>query len=323
MDILSVIYVGTGAFGVPILNTLALDKRIRIPFVITGQDKPSGRHLETHDSAIKQAALKNKLIVHQSGRATALKQKIIQANPDFLLVCSFGEIIPLEILKIPKFGSINIHGSILPKYRGASPIQEALRSGDAITGITWTLMNQKMDAGEIIEKMELKIHPEDNYETLWPRMAESAAEATFDILINFAKTGRKTPQDESKATYCRKIKKQDGEIHARQESAVEIVNKIRAYTPWPGCFIFWNGKRLKIVQASASEQKISSGVMGESGVEESEARPGEVKILEGKVLAIGTRKGVLLPMRVQMEGKREMGVAEFLKGQKKILISND
>lgn len=308
MDTISVIYVGTGEFGVPILNTLASHKRIRIPFVTTGQDKPSGRHLEMHGSAVKETALKNKLIVHQSNHITELKQKIIQANPDFLLVCSFGEIIPLEILKIPKFGSVNIHGSLLPKYRGASPIQEALRHGDTITGITWTLMNEKMDAGEIIEKRELKINPEDNYETLWPRMSKLAAEATFDILMNFAKTCKKTPQDESKATYCRKIKKQDGEINVMQESATEIVNKIRAYTPWPGCFIFWNGKRLKIIQAITAEQKISSGVIG----------AGEVKILNGNILAIGTQKGTLLPTRVQMEGKREMGIEEFLRGQRGI-----
>lgn len=308
MNTSSVIYVGTGEFGVSILNTLAADKRIQIPFVITGQDKPSGRHLEMHGSAVKETALKNKLIVHQSNHITELKQKIIQANPDFLLVCSFGEIIPLEILKIPKFGSVNIHGSLLPKYRGASPIQEALRHGDTITGITWTLMNEKMDAGEIIEKRELKINPEDNYETLWPRMSELAAEATFDILMNFVKTCKKTPQDESKATYCRKIKKQDGEINVMQESATEIVNKIRAYTPWPGCFIFWNGKRLKIIQAITAEQKISSGVMG----------AGEVKILNGNILAIGTRKGAVSLLRVQMEGKREMGIEEFLRGQRNI-----
>lgn len=303
MEILSVIYVGTGEFGVTILRALASHKRVRIPFVITGQDKPSGRYLEIHGSAIKEVSLKNKLIVHQSAHITELKQKIIQANPHFLVVCSFGEIIPLGILKIPKFGSVNIHGSLLPKYRGASPLQEALLHGDTITGITWTLMNEKMDAGEIIEKRELKINHEDNYETLWPRMSELAAEATFDVLTNFAKINKKTPQDESKATYCRKIKKEDGEIHVTRESAQDIVNKIRAYTPWPSCFIFWNDKRLKIIQAAVSEQKISSG---------------EVAVTNDKVLAIGTRKGALLPMRVQMEGKREMEIGEFLRGQREI-----
>lgn len=303
METLSVIYVGTGEFGVPILHTLASHKKIQIPFVITGKDKPSGRHFEIHDSAIKEATLKNKLIVHQSDHIAELKQKIIQVNPDFLLVCAFGEIIPAEILALPKFGSVNIHPSLLPKYRGASPIQEALRNGDAATGVTWTFMTPKMDAGPIIEKKTFPIELSNNFETLFRKLSEFSASHTVHVLMRFAETGAKIPQDEKSATYCKKIKKEDGFIDVARESASEIINKIRAYTPWPGCSVLWNGKRLKIIQAALSEQKISSG---------------EVKILENGVLAIGTRKGAISLLRVQMEGKREMEIGEFLRGQREI-----
>lgn len=300
---LSVIYIGTGEFGVSILMALTSDKRVKIPFVITGKDKPSGRHLKIHGSAIKETALKNKLIVHESGSIAELKQKIIQVNPDFLLVSSFGEIIPAEILALSKFGSVNIHPSLLPKYRGASPIQEALRNGDEITGVTWIFMTPKMDAGPIIEKKTFSVELSDNFETLSEKLSKLSASHTVDILIRFAETGAKIPQDEGSATYCKKIKKEDGFIDVIRESASEIVNKIRAYAQWPGCSILWNGKRLKIIQAMMSEQKISSG-----GVE----------VQEKRILALGTRKGAISLLRVQLEGKKEMGIEEFLRGQREI-----
>jgi methionyl-tRNA formyltransferase len=231
----------------------------------------------------------------------AVKQKIIQANPDFLLVCAFGEIISAEILALPKFGSINVHPSLLPKYRGASPLQEALRNGDAITGVTWIFMTPKMDSGPIIEKKTVSIEPSDNFETLSEKLSKLSASHTVDVLMRFTETGAKIPQDEGSTTYCTKIRKEEGFIDVTRESASEIMNKIRAYTPWPGCSILWNNKRLKIIQAVVSEQKISSG-----GVE----------VQEKRILALGTRKGTLLPTRVQLEGKREMEIGEFLRGQK-------
>lgn len=303
MDALKVVFIGTGEFGVPTLKSILSDENLRIPLVITGRDKPAGRKLELKGSPIKEIALKNKLIVQQPEHIIELKQKLIQEKPDFLLVVAYGEIIPQEILKIPRFGAINIHASLLPKYRGASPIQEALLHDDVITGITWILMDKKMDEGHVILKKELRIENSDNYETLSKKLSEFASKTTVSVLTGFAKNKRATPQDDSKATYCRKITKEDGLIDLKSETAVQIVNKIRAYTPWPGCFIFWNGKRLKIIQAAASEQKISSG---------------EVKAEESKILALGTQKGALLLKRVQLEGKKEMDIEEFLRGQKNI-----
>lgn len=303
MTRLSLIFVGTGDFGLPVLEALLKDRNFRIPFVITGQDKPAARHLKLTSPKIKELAQTNKLIVHQPRRISALKQKITQENPNLLLVVSYGEIIAKEILNIPKLGAINIHASLLPLYRGASPIQEALRNSDKKTGITWILMDEKMDAGQIIEKCESAIGADDNFATLSKKLSELAAAKTPGVLMDFAKNRASEPQEESKATYCRKIKKEDGLILLEKETAEEIVNKIRAFTPWPGCYIFWNNKRLKIIQARIVEQKIS---------------PGEMKVLDNGILAFGTQKGVLLPVRVQLEGKKEMRVEEFLRGQRRI-----
>lgn len=301
MNPISVIFIGTGAFGVGTLQKLATDPIFHIPLVITGQDKAVGRGLKTAFSPVKETALANKLIVQQPLSIGELKQKLIQLKPDYLLVVAYGEIIKNEILDIPSIASVNIHASLLPKYRGASPIQEALLHGNSQTGITWIKMDSKMDTGDVIAQKSLQISGDDTFETLANRLSDLSAQNTGGILEKFAKNKLSTPQDNSLATYCRKIQKNDGFIDVHKETAEEILRKIRAYTPWPGCSILWNGKRLKITQAVMGEQKISTGV---------------VQIVDNKILAIGTLKGTLLPKRVQPESKREMNIAEFLKGQK-------
>lgn len=305
MDKLSVIFVGTGEFGVNTLNALASDPRVDIPFVVTGVDKEAGRNLKLKSSPVKAAAELNKLFIHQPKSIADLKQKITQAKPDLLLVVSYGEIMDESVLKIPKYGAINIHGSLLPRYRGASPIQESILNGDKKAGITWIVMDKHMDSGDIISRKELAISDEDTYKTLSDKLSQVSAKETANILVEYLKTGKKTPQEEKNATYCRKISREDGLIKVKEETADEIVRKIRAYTPWPGCYLMWNGKRLKIIMARVDngEQKISSGI---------------TKKLNGDLLAIGTANGTLLPLRVQPESKREMSIEEFVRGQREM-----
>lgn len=303
MEKLSVIFTGTGNFGTLILEALAKDKKITIPFVITGQDKSSGRHLKMSENPLKKAAKLNKLFIQQPQSIKELKQKLMQERPDFLLVVAYGEIIPKEILEIPKYGSVNIHASLLPKYRGASPIQESLLNEDKKTGISWILMNEKMDQGPVVAQMEIIIAEEDTYETLSQKLSQLAAKHTTKVLHEFANTDKKTVQHESHATYCRKISKKDGFIDVYKENAPNIINKIRAYTPWPGCYIFWHGKRLKIIQAKIDEETL---------------KPGEIKILDNKNLVIGTKNGAFKPLIVQKESKRQMAIEEFLHGQKQM-----
>lgn len=302
MDNLSVIFIGTGEFGVPILEAL-IKENMRIPFVVTGTDKLAGRGLKHIASPVKQVADVNKLIVHQPTRLVEMKQKLIQEKPDCLLVVAYGEIIKKDILEIPRFGSINIHASLLPKYRGASPIQEAILQGDSATGVTWIKMNEKMDEGDIIAQRTLTIDPADTNITLSEKLSRLAAQAAPRILVDYAKAGLSIPQDEAAASWCRKISKEDGRIDFQNETAEEIVRKVKAYTPWPGAFFTLNGKRIKIIQASIGEQKIGSG---------------ETAVVDGKFLAVGTQKGTILIRKLQPESKREMATEEFLRGRKEI-----
>lgn len=302
-----VIFIGTGDLGVPVLEALSHDKRFTIPCVITGQDKKAGRKLQITFSPIKEAALKNKLIVQQSRTISDLKQKIIQENPDFLLVISYGEIIKKDILEIPKFGAINIHPSLLPKYRGPSPVQETILHGDNETGVTWIRMTQKMDAGPIIACLKIPVSTQNDFTTLTKKLQSIAANETGNVLEQFYTSQISTPQNDAQATYCKKISKNDGLLSPQKENAEYMMRKIRAYAEWPGCFLELNRKRIKIIQAKVGEQKISSG---------------EIQITDNKILAIGTLKGTLLPTIVKPESKREMTIEEFLRGQQNILKTN-
>lgn len=305
MQKIKVIFIGTGEFGSPILESLSANNKIEIPFVVTSEDKPAKRNLHLMPSPIKQTASLNKLFIQQARSVRDLKQKIAQANPDVLLVVSYGEIIPKDILEIPTYGAINIHGSLLPKYRGASPIQTSLLNGDKITGVTWIKMTGKMDAGPIIDKKELITDDDDNYDSLSKKLSRLAATHTGDVIETFVKTNKSFEQDPKEATYCKKIEKTDGLLDPYNDTAKQMIRKIKAYSSWPKCSILWNNKRMIITSATANEQKISSG---------------EVAVLNGKILAIGTREGALLPTRVQPESKREMSIEEFLRGQKNISL---
>lgn len=303
MNQLSVVFIGTGTFGISVLKALASDPLIRIPFVITSKEKASGRGMKQLFSPIKQMALANKLIVHQCDSTNELKQKLIQEKPDYILVVSHGEIIKKDVLDSAKIGAINIHGSLLPKYRGASPIQESLLQGDKQTGVTWILMSDKMDTGDIIYSTIIPIAANDNARSLQDKLAAIASQNTAKVLVDFAKNRYAQKQNEKQATYCRKIKKNDGFIDVYKETADSAMRKIRAYSIWPGCYIFWDNKRLKIIQAAAIEQKIDTG---------------SVLINNNKTLTIGMRKNGLILHRVQPESKREMAISDFIQGQRNI-----
>lgn len=301
MNTLKLIFAGTGAFAAPIIETLVLTPHVHIPFVITAPDKPSGRGLSLTSSPVKLICEKNKIFVQQPRTILELIQNFDRESPDILLVVDYGEIIPKKVLDKAKFGGVNIHPSLLPLYRGSSPIQEALLHGDSKTGVTWIKMTPKMDAGPIIYQETLPITNNDTYPTLSAKLSFLAVQKTPSVLLNFAKNMHTIPQNETHATYCKKIEKADGLIQPERETAEQILNKIRAYTPWPGCYIFLDGKRIKVIQAMTGEQKISAGEMKRTG---------------DAGFAIGTKQGVLLPAIVQPESKKPMTIAEFLRGFK-------
>lgn len=296
---LRIIYIGTGEIGAPLLECLARDPDFEICGVITGMDQKCGRGLRSGQNEIKKCALLNKLIIHQSAHISNLKNFIEQAKPDFLVLFSFGEIIPSDILSIPKIAPINIHASLLPRLRGASPIQNAILNGDKTSGITWMIMNEKMDEGDIIGADKINIDEDENYTTISKKLAEIAREKTPAMIKKFALNPISIPQKTEGISYCKRISKSDGRINFRDEDAKLILKKIKAYDPWPGCFTFLNNKRLKILKAQLSEQKIDAGI----GI-----------INESKRLCIGTKDKSVEVLEVQSEGRKPCKIKDFFNG---------
>lgn len=304
MEKYQVIFFGTSEFAIPTLDALSKSSNISVKAVVSQPDMPVGRHQKVEPTPIKLYA--------QTINIPVLQPKKIRGNEDFcrlleelevdlFVVVSYGQIIPKGILEIPKHGAINIHGSLLPKYRGASPIQHALLNGDTVTGVTFMKMNEKMDEGDILLLKKYEIQEEDTFPVLYKKLAIMGATLAPVVVTDYLE-GVLTPlaQDETKATKCGKIEKNDGNIDWKEWDALEISNRIRALTPWPGCFTSWNGKRLKILSAKVGAQ---SGRLD----------PATMRVT-GDLLEIGTKQGVLIPTELQLEGKKPSDTKTFLNG---------
>lgn len=305
---LQVIFFGTSQFGIPALEALSENKDIEVKSVITQPDKPAGRKQELTESPVKIfAKFKNLPIIQPEN----LKNKefldfIKNLKLDFIVTASYGKIIPKEILEMPKYVPINIHPSLLPKYRGATPIQEALLKGDTETGVSIMKMNEKMDEGDIILIKKIPVEETDDYVTLEKKLAVLSGILIVPVLKHISENILKPiGQKHEKATYCKKIQKEEGKIRWNEETAEEIKNKIRAFKLWPGTYTEWKGKRIKIHDAYEK-------------IEEKKCPPGAVYCMEGKI-EVGTKKNILVITKIQMEGKKEMMVEEFLKGYEKEL----
>lgn len=196
---------------------------------------------------------------------TLESEKISKLAPDLIIVAAYGKIIPSDILSIPRFGCLNLHPSLLPKYRGPSPIQTAILNGDETTGLTIILMDEKIDHGPIIAQKKMKISPEDNYQSLEKKLAQLAADFLIEILPQYFQGKIKTkPQNESKASYTKILTRQDGQIDW-QQSAVQIARQVRAFYPWPGAWTEFNGLRVKILKAKAVDKKLLLEIVQPAG----------------------------------------------------------
>jgi methionyl-tRNA formyltransferase len=301
---LKVIFMGTPEFACAPLYALISDPDIDVRAVVTAEDKPVGRDQKLTPPPVKVMAIKNDLTVLQPAKIAdnadfiSLVKKL---RPDFIVVVAFGKILKKDLLEIPKYGCVNLHGSLLPKYRGASPVEEALLNGDEETGVSFIKMTEKLDAGDILLIQRLKIDPKDNALILREKLSILGARL-LPFLLKDIVEGIITPipQDEKKVSRCRKIKKEDGLIDLASMSAQEIVNRIRAYMPWPQCHILLNGKRFKILEATLEESANAPA-------------PGKIIVTDDRLL-MGTKNGILLPNKVQMEGKSPMDVQDFLRG---------
>lgn len=299
-----VVFFGTSEFAIPALDALSKSPEISVKAVVSQPDMPVGRHQKLEPTPVKLYAQNINLPVLQPEKIRKNEDffKLLkELQPDLFVVISYGQILPKNILDLPRYGSINIHGSLLPKYRGASPIQHALLNGDDETGITFMKMNEKMDEGDMLVLKKYKIQDDDTFETLYKKLAVLGGAMT-PLVINDYLEGALTPirQDNSKATTCGKIEKNDGRIRWEEQNAKEIRNKIRAYTPWPSCFTTWGGKRLKILSAKIGEVSQS-------------LKPGTMRVT-GDELQIGTKEGVIIPLELQLEGKNACNIKTFLNG---------
>jgi len=302
-----IVFMGTPEFSVPPLEYL-IRSEYQIVGVYTQPDRPTGRGQTLEQSPVKKVALGHSLEVFQPARLRNPDevQHLAALRPDLILVAAFGQILPQSVLDIPPFGCLNIHPSLLPKYRGATPIPSALLAGENETGVTIMLMEAGMDTGPIISQIIVGIEPQDTTESLTKRLAQAGVRLLGEVLpLWFDRSLKPQPQDGSKATYTSPISKDAGIINW-QMSAQEISRRVRAFHPWPGCYTWWQGKRLKIIETMPLP-----GVF--------DVPPGTVVSLgPGQPAAVGvqTRDGVLVLKRMQLEGKRALTAEEFLSGQR-------
>lgn len=298
---MKIIYFGTPEFAVKPLENLYGDREFEILAVVTQPDKPQGRKQILTASPVKDCAEKLGIPVIQPKNKKELAEELAKIEKvDFFVVIAYGMILTKEVLEMPKYGPINVHASLLPKYRGASPIQESLLHGDSNTGVSIMAMDETMDHGNIYLIKRLNIDENDSLESLTNKLSEMSAEI-LPLALKDIKNGILTPlpQNHQKATFCHKIEKEDGKIDFTK-SAVEIKNMLRAFTPWPGIFTEFNGKKIKIIETTTSDDKIE---------------PGKFKI-DGKILKIGTANGSLIPSKLQIEGKNVMDATAFINGYK-------
>jgi methionyl-tRNA formyltransferase len=295
MEKIKIIFVGSDEVGGKLLERLA--KLFDVVLVVTGQDKPAGRRLQLQPTPIKLIAEPLGLDVFQpiDINADLSMRRLGNLNPDMIVVMAYGQILSREVLDIPKIACLNVHASLLPKYRGASPIQASILNMDKKTGISLMNMVSKMDAGPVYKQFELPISANDTGKTLSDKLASLAAEEIPKALVEVEGGLQPEVQDETLATYCGKISKKDGQIDWNQPGK-DILARMRAFDPWPGTFTFFDGKRLKIVNAEVLE-----------GVSPSD--PGLVK-REGIVCG----NGLLKPLELQIEGGTVQSLHDFING---------
>lgn len=304
---MKIVYMGTPDFAVNPLHALA-EAGYEVAGVITQPDKPKGRGKTMLPTPVKEEAMKHGFPVYQpvKVRDPEFLQVLEKMEPDIIVVAAFGQIIPKSILELPKYGCINIHASLLPKYRGAAPIQQAVIDGEKESGVTIMRMGTGLDTGDMISKIVVPIAKDETGGTLFDKLAEAGAKLLVETLPHiFDGTAvyEKQPE-ESPTPYAGMITKQMGLINFGK-SAAELERLVRGLNPWPSAFTFWNGKTLKVWESFVVKSE-------ETGAEKSE--PGTVVKTDKKGIYVACGEDVLVLSQVQLEGKKRMDADAFLRG---------
>lgn len=302
------VFMGTPEFAVPILE--ALIGSYRIVAVVTQPDQPTGRGRKMEAPPVKKTALAHGLPVLQplSLRRPEVIAELRELAPEVMVVAAFGQILPPEVLAIPPHGCLNVHASLLPRYRGAAPIAAAILAGEEQTGVTLMLMDEGLDTGPILAQAGCPIEPQDTTGSLSVRLAHLGADLLVETLPRWL-DGQivPRPQEDSLASYCRIITKKDGLIDWSLP-ATALWLRVRAYHPWPGTYTYWQGKLLKILRA----RPVTLGPSSE--------KPGRVIGLDDGV-AVVTGADALLLEEIQLAGKKALAAQEFIRGQRHFIGS--
>lgn len=307
MSIINVAFFGTPEFSAPSLKALINNPAYNVLLIVTQPDKPVGRGKKVKFSIIKEIAFKNNIPCLQPNNIkkemTSFNDEFKKHNIDVAVVLAFGQILPKKLLEIPKYGFINIHASLLPRWRGAAPIQHCILAGDKETGTCLMQMEEGLDTGPYYSSSKIPINQEDDAGIIHDSLSELSAKLIDSDLIKIInKEIAPTIQDDSLSTYASKILKEDEKI-SWNDSGKKIVNQIRAMSPYPGAYSLLNNKRLKIFKAKFMAE------------EQSEAT-GKILNLHKNRLEIACKDGVIFAYSVQLEGKRKMSIAEFANGSK-------
>src|SRR5258708_34683608 len=285
------VFMGTPDFSVPPLRALLAEPNLDVIGVVTQPDRPAGRGNTIQRSRVKQAGLAATIpvIQPQKLREPAAFEQLQAWQPDLIVVAAFGQILRQQVLDLPRYGCINVHASLLPRWRGAAPIQAAIRAGDAQTGITIMKMDAGLDTGPILSQRAEPILSTDTGSTLHDKLAELGGPLLIETLDSYLRGEiAPQPQDENAQTYAPMLKKEEGAIDWIQP-AEAIERQVLAFDPWPGTYTLWNGQTLKILAGAV--------VSGQ------DAAPGLVMRLPDSTVAIGTGRGLYVPDRVQLAGR--------------------
>jgi methionyl-tRNA formyltransferase len=298
---LNLVFCGTPQFAVPTLERL-VNAGFDLCLVLTQPDRPKGRGLELVSSAVKQSAEKLGLPIYQPEKIKQnheLRGRLEALSPDAIIVVGYGRIIPSWMLQLPNFGNINLHASLLPKYRGAAPIQWAIANGEKVTGVTTMRIDEGLDTGDILLQQELAIAEEDTSETLAPKLAAIGAELMVETLRGLQSgTITARPQDHAHASLAPILKKEDGRINFGQ-TAEEIYNRLRGFQPWPGAFTLFRGKILNIAAGRPDSQQVPQAQL----------------LAKGAQLFVGCGRSTSLEiLELQPEGKKRMPARDFIHG---------
>jgi len=298
---LNLVFCGTPAFAVPTLEKLT-EAGFAVRLVVTQPDRPKGRGMELALSPVKQRALQLGLQISQPDKIKnnqEFRGQLAGIAPDAIIVVGYGHIIPQWMIDLPPLGNLNLHASLLPRYRGAAPIQWAIARSESVSGVTTMRIDAGLDTGDILLQTEIPIAPQDTAVTLAPRMGAIGADLMVETLRGLqAGTVRPRPQDHAKATLAPILKKEDGKIDF-QQTAQEILNRLRGFQPWPGAYTSFRGKNLHIWAAQPIERTVATA---------------EVLVERGHLI-VGCGAGSALELlEVQLEGKKRMPAADFVHG---------